>query len=95
MPVSQLDAKYLEAMDDEIDDMISDIEQKIYGPAGQDFNIGSPAQLAGHLFDKLNLPKTGINKATPASAPPRPNSTNCAHTTRLSTSFRSGAMLLS
>jgi len=57
-----LDTKYLGKMSNEIDDMISDIEQQIYGHADQEFNIGSPAQLADILFDKLNLPKAGIKK---------------------------------
>ena len=58
----QLDTKYLEKMNDEIDDMISDIEQQIYGYADQEFNIGSPPQLADILFTKLNLSKIGIKK---------------------------------
>ncbi len=58
----ELDTKYLAKMSDEIDDMISDIEQLIYGHANQEFNIGSPVQLADILFTKLNLPKQGIKK---------------------------------
>jgi DNA polymerase I len=58
----RLDTKYLEKMNDEIDDMISDIEQQIYGHADQEFNIGSPPQLADILFTKLNLSKAGIKK---------------------------------
>lgn len=57
-----LDTEYLHKMNGEIDDMISDIEQQIYGHADQEFNIGSPAQLADILFTKLNLPKQGIKK---------------------------------
>jgi DNA polymerase-1 len=51
----QLDSGYLQKMSGEIDDMISDIEQQIYGHAGEEFNIGSPAQLSTILFDKLHL----------------------------------------
>jgi len=58
----KLDTKYLEKMNDEIDDMISDIEQQIYGYADQEFNIGSTAQLADILFTKLNLSSQGIKK---------------------------------
>jgi DNA polymerase I len=58
----KLDVKYLNAMSDEIDDIISDIEQQIYGNADQEFNIGSPLQLAEILFDKLKLPRQGIKK---------------------------------
>jgi DNA polymerase I len=58
----RLDTETLHKMSDEIDDMISDIEQQIYGYAEQQFNIGSPSQLADILFTKLNLSKTGIKR---------------------------------
>jgi DNA polymerase-1 len=60
----QLDTKYLKKFADEIDDLISDYEQQIYGHANQEFSIASPTQLAEILFDedKLNLPKQGIKK---------------------------------
>ncbi len=58
----QLDTDYLRRMDDQISDMISDVEQQIYGHADVEFNIGSPAQLADILFEKLGLPKDGIKK---------------------------------
>lgn len=58
----ELDTASLQQMDDEINDMISDIEQQIYGYADQQFNIGSPSQLADILFTKLGLPATGIKR---------------------------------
>lgn len=58
----ELNTKSLAAMDDEINDMISDIEQQIYGFADQQFNIGSPSQLADILFAQLKLPTTGIKR---------------------------------
>lgn len=58
----QLDTKYLENFAVEINDTISDLEQQIYGHADQEFNIGSPGQLAEILFTKLDLPKQGIKK---------------------------------
>jgi len=58
----ELNTKYLEKFADEINDMISDLEQKIYGHADQEFNIGSPTQLAEILFEKLQLPTQGIKK---------------------------------
>jgi DNA polymerase-1 len=58
----QLDTEYLKKFAAEIDDLISDYEQQIYGHADQEFNIGSPSQLAEILFDKLDLPKQGIKK---------------------------------
>lgn len=58
----ELDTKYLRNFADEVDDLISDYEQQIYGHADQEFNIGSPSQLAEILFEKLDLPKQGIKK---------------------------------
>jgi len=58
----QLDTNYLQQFAVEIDDTISDVEQQIYGMADQEFNIGSPTQLAEVLFEKLQLPKQGIKK---------------------------------
>jgi DNA polymerase-1 len=58
----ELDTDYLKKFADEIDDLISDYEQQIYGHADQEFNIGSPAQLAEILFNKLDLPRQGIKK---------------------------------
>ena len=60
----QLDTAYLKDMSVEINGMITDIEQQIYKLAGSTFNIGSPAQLANILFDKLHLglPTMGIKK---------------------------------
>jgi len=47
---------------------ISELEQKIYQQAGEEFNINSPKQLGEILFDKLKLPggkktKTGYSTA--------------------------------
>jgi DNA polymerase I len=58
----QLDTAYLAEMNERVADMISDLEQQIYGYADQEFNIGSTHQLADILFGKLNLPKQGIKK---------------------------------
>jgi DNA polymerase-1 len=58
----KLDCPYLEKFSDEIEGMISDLEQKIYGYADHEFNIGSPGQLADVLFTKLNLPTAGIKR---------------------------------
>ncbi len=58
----QLDSEYLAKFAAEINDLISDYEQQIYGHADQEFNIGSPSQLAEILFEKLALPKQGIKK---------------------------------
>ncbi|MEK7599497.1 MAG: DNA polymerase I [Patescibacteria group bacterium] len=58
----ELDVKYLSSFADEINDMISDYEQQIYGYADQEFNIASPSQLADVLFETLKLPTGGIKK---------------------------------
>ncbi|HEX7368387.1 MAG TPA: DNA polymerase I, partial [Candidatus Saccharimonadales bacterium] len=60
----QLDTAYLKKFSGEINDVISDLEQQIYGHANQEFNIGSPTQLADILFSKLHLglPTQGIKK---------------------------------
>jgi DNA polymerase-1 len=58
----RLDCPYLKKFSKEIEGTISDLEQKIYGYADHEFNIGSPGQLADVLFTKLNLPKQGIKK---------------------------------
>jgi DNA polymerase I len=57
-----LDTNYLKDFSREIEDMISDFEQQIYGHADQEFNIGSPSQLADILFETLQLPTQGIKK---------------------------------
>jgi DNA polymerase-1 len=58
----ELDTKYLAKFSEQINDLISDYEQQIYGYADEEFNIASPSQLADILFDKLKLPTTGIKK---------------------------------
>jgi DNA polymerase-1 len=58
----QLDTDYLQEMSERVNDMVSDLEQKIYGHADREFNISSPAQLADVLFSKLKLPTQGIKK---------------------------------
>lgn len=58
----QLDTKYLAAFAVEVDDTISDLQQQIYGHAGQEFNIASPSQLADVLFETMGLPTQGIKK---------------------------------
>ena len=58
----ELDTKYLAKFADQINDMILDYEQQIYGHADQEFNIASPSQLAEVLFDKIKLPTQGIKK---------------------------------
>ena len=58
----QLDTKYMKRFAEEINDLISDYEQQIYGHADQEFNIASPGQLGEILFETLKLPTSGIKK---------------------------------
>lgn len=57
-----LNTDYLLKFADEINDLVSDYEQQIYGYADQEFNIASPAQLAEVLFENLQLPTKFIKK---------------------------------
>ncbi|HSX36989.1 MAG TPA: DNA polymerase, partial [Patescibacteria group bacterium] len=58
----ELNTKYLAKFSEQVEDLISDYEQQIYGHADQEFNIASPTQLADILFTKLKLPTQGIKK---------------------------------
>jgi DNA polymerase-1 len=57
-----LDSDYLSKFSDQLKETIGDLEQQIYGHADEEFNIGSPAQLAVILFEKLGLPTQGVKK---------------------------------
>lgn len=58
----ELDIAYLREFADQLRDSISDLEQQIYGHADEAFNISSPQQLSGILFEKLGLPTDGVKK---------------------------------
>ncbi|MGB5369265.1 MAG: DNA polymerase I [Flavobacteriaceae bacterium] len=51
----KLDEKFLRSLSKDLDSDILHLEEKIYGAAGEKFNIGSPKQLGEILFDKLKL----------------------------------------
>ncbi|HRJ06728.1 MAG TPA: DNA polymerase I [Candidatus Saccharibacteria bacterium] len=57
-----LDTKILKKMSKELGEKHAKLEQEMYTIAGQEFNIGSPAQLSEILFTKLQLPTAGIKK---------------------------------
>lgn len=62
----KLDLSLLEEMGDELAGHIQGLTEEIYQLAGEEFNINSPKQLGGILFDKLGLPplkrtKTGYS----------------------------------
>ena len=50
------DPDILMSISTEIKDNIAVLEQRIYDEAGQKFNINSPKQLAGILFEEMNIP---------------------------------------
>jgi DNA polymerase-1 len=52
-----LNTKLLKEMSAEIEQLMSLTEEKIYGLAGEKFNINSPKQLQLVLFEKLGLPR--------------------------------------
>ena len=62
----KVDIKSFKDFDKEISSVLYDLTNTIHEIAGESFNINSPKQLSGILFDKLNLPvikktKTGYS----------------------------------
>lgn len=53
-----LETGSLRDLDEQLTDEIATITQTIYEDAGHEFNIASPKQLSGVLFDELGLPPT-------------------------------------
>jgi DNA polymerase-1 len=51
-----LDVPYLQEMSESVGDRMASLEQDIYTHAGEEFNIGSPPQLAVILYERLGLP---------------------------------------
>jgi DNA polymerase-1 len=58
----KLDTAVLKKMSRELGDKYDSLEQQMYKLVGEQFNIGSPAQLSEVLFTKLGLPTAGIKK---------------------------------
>jgi DNA polymerase-1 len=52
----RIDVEYLEEMSEGLGDRMATIEKEIYRHAGEEFNIGSPPQLAVILYERLRLP---------------------------------------
>jgi len=57
-----LDVVYLEELNVEVESQLRESEEKIYGIVGHKFNINSPKQLSGVLFDELQLKPTKRGK---------------------------------
>ena len=65
-----VDLASLAAMSKEFGATLADLETRIYGLVGHEFNIGSPRQLETILFDELQLPstkRTRTSRSTDAS----------------------------
>ena len=58
----KLDTSVLKKMSKQLGDKFDALEQQMYAMVGEEFNIGSPAQLSEVLFTKLQLPTAGIKK---------------------------------
>lgn len=59
--------EYLKKLSEDLHKKLSAIESSIWEQAGGEFNINSPKQLGGILFEKMNISKKGIRK-TPGGA---------------------------
>jgi len=57
-----LDTEQFTELAEEFRNQLIDLEQEIYGLAGEEFNIASPQQLSEILFETLALPTQGIKK---------------------------------
>lgn len=57
-----IDKKELDAQSHELGSQIWALEQQAYELAGQPFNLNSPKQLQEILFEKLNIPTSGLKK---------------------------------
>jgi DNA polymerase-1 len=57
-----LDTDYLQKMNVELSESIEQTRKQMYDLVGEEFNIGSPAQLAEVLYGKLQLSTVGIKK---------------------------------
>ncbi|MDG2011901.1 MAG: DNA polymerase I [Pirellulaceae bacterium] len=63
----RLDVAVLKKLSGQFSEAITQLRAEIYQIAGEEFNIDSPQQLAGVLFDKLELPvvkKTATGRST-------------------------------
>ncbi|GMQ95356.1 MAG: hypothetical protein BMS9Abin13_469 [Patescibacteria group bacterium] len=57
-----VDVKYLQKLSKKYHKELSSLERKIWKLAGEEFNINSPKQLGGVLFDKLGISTKGLKK---------------------------------
>jgi len=57
-----LDTAILREMSRQLEGQVAEVEQKTYEEVGHRFNIASPQQLSGVLFEEIGLPKTRRTK---------------------------------
>jgi DNA polymerase-1 len=62
----RIDVDMLNRQSDQLAKQMHDLEQKAYGIAGHNFNLGSPKQIGEIFFNELNLP---VISKTPKGAP--------------------------
>lgn len=58
----KVDKKVLVKLQKDLQKKLTDIENKIYKEAGEEFNINSPQQLSEILFEKLSIETKGLKK---------------------------------
>jgi len=58
----ELDVPFLRGFAKVLNERIGTIKAAVFDYAGQEFNLGSPAQLAQILFEQLGLPTAGLKK---------------------------------
>ena len=58
----KLDLEWLKTLSKELGSRLARQQKEIYSLAGKPFNVNSPQQLSGILFDTLQLPTQGLSK---------------------------------
>ncbi|MDB5179108.1 MAG: polymerase [Patescibacteria group bacterium] len=58
----ELDVPFLERLGERLERRIGELKAKIFDLAGEEFNMGSPAQLSQILYGRLGLNSAGIKK---------------------------------
>jgi len=61
-----IDQAMLQKQGGEVDRQLAEIESSVYDQAGEEFNLSSPKQIQGILYDKLELP---VLRKTPKGQP--------------------------
>jgi DNA polymerase-1 len=58
----ELDVKFLETFGNRLAGRITELKEEIYKLAGEEFNLGSPAQLGQIIYGRLGLSTVGVKK---------------------------------